>query len=72
MVVTKRELEDINEELTLEVRRLRAENERLRSLLASATEQSRQLTERTERLERRYARLKELLIASLGEAATSG
>ncbi len=71
MVVTKRELEDINEELTLEVRRLRAENERLRSLLASATEQSRQLTERTERLERRYRRLKELLIEHLGESVVA-
>ena len=70
MAWTKRELEGVNEELTLEIRRLRAENECLRSLLVSASEQYRQLTERTERLERRYRRLKELLITSLGESAS--
>ncbi len=72
MAWTKRELEDLNEELQLEIARLRAENERLAISLASATAQYAELSARTERLERRYARLKELLIASLGEAATSG
>jgi predicted nuclease with TOPRIM domain len=68
MALTKRELEDINEELQLEIGRLRAENARLASTLASATAQYAELSERTERLERRYARLKDLLIASLGES----
>ena len=72
MGLTKRELEDLNEELQLEIGRLRAENTRLASTLASTTEQYRQLSERTERLERRYARLKGLLIASLGESAIAG
>ena len=72
MGLTKRELEDLNEELQLEIGRLRAENECLTSSLASATAQYVALSARTERLERRYARLKELLITSLDEAAVTG
>ena len=72
MGLTKRELEDLNEELQLEIGRLRAENTRLANTLARTTEQYRQLSARTERLERRYARLRDLLIASLGETATTG
>src|SRR5690348_9559575 len=59
--VTKRELEDLNEELQMEIRRLRTENARLTTALGSSTEQLRLLTERTEKLETRYTLLKSLL-----------
>ena len=71
MGLTKCELEDLNAELQLEIARLRTENERLASSLASATAQYTELSARTERLERRYTRLRDLLIASLGEVATT-
>lgn len=48
--MTKRELEDLNEELQLEIRRLRTENARLTTALANSTEQLRLLTERTTKL----------------------
>ncbi len=55
--IRKAELETINEDLQIEVRTLRSENTHLRSSLASATEQYRQLSERTAKLEQRYRRL---------------
>jgi len=67
--ITKAELEIINEELQLEVRRLTTENARLSAALAQLTRQYEELknsvtreSERTRKLERRYARLlRELL-----------
>ena len=55
MAATKREIELMNEKLQMEVRRLTATNERLRTALENSTEQARSLT-------RRYERLKTLLI----------
>lgn len=66
MGLTKRELEDINEALQEEIERLRAENAELMTSLASATGQYRDLSERTEKLERRYRRLRGLLNEHLG------
>ena len=68
--VTKRELEDLNEELQLEMRRLRTENVRLTKALASTTEQLRLLTEQTAKLETRYTRLKTLLTDYLSQIAS--
>ena len=66
--ITKAELETINEALQLEVRTLRRENARLSAALAQLTTQYAALTtsiaresERTKKLEQRYARLKRLL-----------
>lgn len=55
MAATKREIETINEKLQMEVRRLTETNARLRTALENSTEQ-------TQRLTRRYERLKTLLI----------
>ena len=55
MAATKREIELMNEKLQMEVRRLTAMNERLRTALENSTEQTRNLA-------RRYERLKTLLI----------
>lgn len=66
--ITKAELETINEALQIEIRTLRRENARLNAALAQLTTQYEALTtsiaresERTKRLEQRYARLKRLL-----------
>lgn len=66
MGLTKRELEDLNEGLQEEIARLRAENAELMTSLASATGQYKDLSERTEKLERRYRRLRGLLNEHLG------
>ena len=55
MAATKREIELMNEKLQMEVRRLTATNERLRTALEHSTE-------RTRSLEKRYERLRTLLI----------
>lgn len=67
MGLTKRELEGINEVLQEEIGRLRSENAALQRSLLSATAQYRDLSEQTERLARRYRRLRELLSAHLAE-----
>jgi acetylornithine deacetylase/succinyl-diaminopimelate desuccinylase-like protein len=73
MGLTKRELEEINEELqrrihalTNEAEGLREENARLRS---SSSARLRELEELYARLTRRYERLKSLLIEHLDETA---
>ena len=65
MGLTKRELEEINEALQAELRRLWAENARLTSTLASATARNGELEALYARLERRYARLKATLLEAL-------
>ncbi len=67
MGLTKRELEGINEVLQEEIGRLRSENAALQRSLLSATAQYRDLSEQTERLARRYRRLRELLSEHLAE-----
>jgi hypothetical protein len=59
MTLTKRELEDINEELVLENRRLRAENGCLVSTLANSTAQYKELSARQAEYEERYRELTE-------------
>lgn len=68
--MTKRELEDLNETLLMQLRRMTAEKARLERSLTSATEQYRLLTERLTRLEQRYTRLKTLLTGSWSENET--
>ena len=50
MAATKREIELMNEQLQMEVRRLTETNERLRTALENSTEQTRSLARRYERL----------------------
>jgi predicted nuclease with TOPRIM domain len=69
MGLSKRGLEEINEELVLENRRLRAEVERLTATLSSSSGRLRELEELYARLTRRYARLRSLLIAHLDASA---
>jgi predicted nuclease with TOPRIM domain len=76
MGLTKRDLEEINEELQRRVAELTAENtilrtqiERLTSTLGNSTGRVRELEELYARLERRYARLKSLLIEHLDASA---
>jgi len=73
MALTKRELEEINEELQrrmhgleIEAESLREENARLRS---SSSGRLRELEELYARLTRRYERLKSLLIEHLDASA---
>jgi len=68
--MTKRELEDLNETLVMQVRQLTTEKARLDRSLMNATEQYRLLTERIQKLERRYTRLKSLLTGSWSEIET--
>jgi chromosome segregation ATPase len=69
MALTKRELEEINDGLQRRVGELTAENARLTSTLSSSTARLRELEELYAKLERRYARLKSLLIDHLDESA---
>ena len=69
MALTKRELEEINEELVLENRRLRAEVESLTATLSSSGARLRELEELYAKLTRRYERLRSLLIAHLDASA---
>lgn len=67
MALTKREIEEINEQLQIQIQCLREEVARLTTLLANATEPYRQLHEQSEKLARRYAQLKALLSEYAGE-----
>jgi hypothetical protein len=69
MALTKRGLEEINEELVLENRRLRAEVESLTRTLRSSSARLRELEELYAKLERRYERLRSLLIEHLDASA---
>ena len=64
MAATKREIELMNEKLQMEVRRLTAINEQLRTALESSTE-------RTRNLATRYERLRTLLIDWMNGRLTS-
>ena len=67
MALTKRELEDLNERLQMEITSLRRENERLTTALTSTTERLRLLTEQNTKLTTRYERLKTLLTDYLSQ-----
>jgi hypothetical protein len=69
MGLTKRGLEEINEELVLENRRLRAEVEQLTRTLSSSGARLRELEELYAKLTRRYERLTSLLIEHLDASA---
>jgi hypothetical protein len=69
MGLTKRELEEINDGLQRRVAELMDENARLTSTLSSSIARLRELEELYARLERRYARLRSLLIAHLDASA---
>ena len=56
MALTKRELEEINEKLQMELRRVRRENERLIATLSKATE-------RLQQVEEHYRKLRAWVIA---------
>ena len=71
MALTKRELEDVNEALQMEITSLRRENERLTTALTSTTERLRQLTEQNTKLTTRYGRLKTLLTEYLSQSTTT-
>jgi predicted nuclease with TOPRIM domain len=69
MALTKRELEEINEELQRRAHELAAENGRLTSTLSSSTARLRELEGLYAKLERRYERLRSLLIEHLDATA---
>jgi hypothetical protein len=69
MGLSKRGLEDLNEELVLENRRLREEVETLTRTLSSSSARLRELEALYAKLTRRYERLTSLLIAHLDASA---
>ena len=69
MTLTKHELEEINEGLQERLAALAAENASLRSSLSGSTERLRELEELYAKLERRYARLRGLLLEDLSADA---
>jgi len=68
MALTKREIENLNEELQLEIARLKAENESLKSSLANAAELAKLWQEQFAKLETRYRQLKSSLVDYLTDS----
>ena len=63
MGLTKAELEEINEDLQMEIRHLKGENQSLRESLGQANERLEKLAEQYKQLASHYEQLRQYVIA---------